>query len=194
MEAEASWLSCGLPTCCPSSTAPNSTSLPSVFKIILSPHSPVSALLFLLFPKGTVLLENIFHCFSLILPPYHSPFEEHNVTTGLHLYWVRSQHPSPLLNSSSIPPRFQRPLPSLPQLCRLCATIPRHPWGFSAAPAEGPTSTFILSFVSPRPRTHSLELSYQEPLHFGAGGDLDNHSYVHIFFFLSLGNLRPTER
>lgn len=56
-------------------------------------------------------------------------------------------------------------LASLPQPC-FVPTLPSHPWGFSTAPAEGLASIFIqLSFASPRPRTHSPELS-QAPPHF----------------------------
>ena len=57
-------------------------------------------------------------------------------------------------------------LASLPQPC-FVPTLPSRPWGFSAAPAEGLASIFIrLSFASPRPRTHSPELSPQAPPHF----------------------------
>lgn len=105
-------------------------SLP-VFKTILAP----TLLLFLLLPKGTVFLENIFCCFSGLLPSY-PPSEERTVTSGLHLYWVRFQSPPPLLKSSSIPPTgFQRPWLACPSLAGFVPTLPPHPWGFSAAPA-----------------------------------------------------------
>lgn len=120
-------------------TAPT---LPPCFQDHPRLHSLVPALLFLLLPKGTVFLENIFCCFSGLLPSY-SPSEEQNVTSGLHLYWVRFQSPPPLLKSSSVPPTgFQRPWLACASLAGFVSTLPPHPWGFSAAPAEGLTSIF----------------------------------------------------
>lgn len=139
-------------------------SLP-VFKTILAP----TLLLFLLLPKGTVFLENIFCCFSGLLP-FYPPSEEQTVTSGLHLYWVRFQSPPPLLKSSSIPPTgFQRPWLACPSLAGFVPTLPPHPWGFSA-PAEGLTSIFNPFFFFLLPRV-------LEPLLLNS---LKNHSILEL--------------
>lgn len=98
--------------------------LPPCFQDHPSPDSPVPALSFLLLLKGIVLLENIFCCFSLILPSYHSSFEEQNVISGLHLYWVRSQPPPPLLVFFRPSNRIPEALGSLPSFAGFVPAIP----------------------------------------------------------------------
>lgn len=146
-----------------------------------NPQSSTSALVYSsLSPKIlAVLLEKSFHCFSLschllrMKTSFWSSFS-----------WVRSLPPRPLPEFFHPSNRMPEALASLLQPCRLCAYHPPHPWGFSAAPAEGLSSIVsLLSLASPHPRTHSPELFPEEPPHFEAGKDVWYHSHAFSFFF-----------
>lgn len=152
--------------------------LPPCFRGHPSPHSPVPALLFFLLPQN---IRKYFPLLLILPSPHHSP-DEQNVTSGLHPSWVQSQ-PLPLIYSPPINPnRIPEVLASLPQPC-FVPTLPSRPWGFSAAPAEGLASIFILlSSASPRPRTHSPELSPQAPPHFKSR-KRSGISFLCIFLF-----------